>query len=344
MTDTPSQTEAMPERDAETLVDGKTARQRADEAHAQRLADEEAAATQEASRRKAAAAFAEGDSKFITNANALRSVWTSVDPNTEEFVDGVKLISNAKMKNGVFLLETVNSNAISWMQIPAGKDSTQEFIGLTASQAKKTPLNAAIADDIMAMQKARHGNQPVELIASSPQNMDILWLAAKRAGLEVKNAFPSPEALAAWDEYQKAAATAQEGVTLAEGETAAPEAEADATPAPKSAFAGDLGKPRAASSRFGAIEAELTEERLRSFDEEGLKALGKTIDEECKKGVPAQGTPEFQSLSRIVSSIDARQKEIDDLKIPGFDSTFMREAPAAQAAVTPQAKPAQREP
>ncbi len=310
---------------------------------------------------------------YLQKSSFFRETWGQVDTTTDDFAYGVQIITdispNQKGKNDHLNLKTVNGTELCWMKTSQEtKDGivTTEFIGLTKGQAQKTPLNDQIAEDIISIYKARHGNKPITLIGSSDEK-DILWLAAMKGGLTVSNHFPSAEFKAKWEAMQtqefgvEAAAkgdapTAEavsepqaeaHGASTAETDTAEEPNADKITSAPNSAFTGGLVKGHAepaSRNRFTAIEAALTEERLATFDEEGLKALGKTIDEECKKGLPAKGTPEYESLTRIVTSIDARQKEIEAQKKP--PSSFMQEAPATPTppAAGPHPKPGHREP
>ena len=303
---------------------------------------------------------------YLQKSSFFRETWGQVDTTTDDFAYGVQLVTdispNQKGNKEHLNLKTANGTEMCWMRThQETKDGivTSEFIGLTKGQAKKTPLNDQIAEDIISIYKARHGNKPITLIGSSAEK-DILWLAAMKGGLTVSNHFPSAEVKAQWEAMQTAefgVKAAAEGdaptAEVTEPETGTPEPPvvddktAEGKPAPKSTFTGGLvqgGAEAASRNRFTAIEAALTEERLATFDEEGLKALGKTIDEECKKGLPAKGTPEYESLTRIVTSIDARQKEIEAQK--KTPSSFMQGAPATPTppAASPQPKPGHREP
>lgn len=236
-----------------------------------------------AERLAAEVAANETQSRFV---EMMRARFADIDPTSLEFFTGVSNVADFDIdkKSQNVTVHTKSGHDVTLhnvvMRDLEGKPSQTEYIGLTTAQKKKTPLTDDLADVIIEMTMMR-GWTSIN-VHGSPQERDMLWLAAMKQGLEVKNFNPSAEYAAKWNamkgDYDPNAkydnnADAGEGFGVSGGGEAAAPASAF-LPAPEAAAPADkAAEPevkvaeaiKTSSSRFvatvddGIVDAEFTE-------------------------------------------------------------------------------------
>ncbi len=289
----------------------------------------------------------QAEAQFLSNSNFFRTVWDKVDVNTQDFAFGVQMLSHIEAhgnKKDHLTLSTHNGNQVCWMKTETegadGRMYEGEFFGLTKSMAKKTPLNDAIADDIMMMYKARHGDERPATLVGTLEEKDILWLAAMKAGVKVANHNPGAATMEQWQALKTPAA----GVTAAPGEEETPVAEdGPATTADEANALSRHARQTATSfispERLKYMQAEkveelLTEERLSAYTIEQLKQTVKALDERTRTdNVDNPAAPE--RLKEVQERAQKKLEEKEARQEPEQDASLSSVTRFAQAQQEP---------
>lgn len=182
--------------EAESLAEQERKRQ-------QREIEDKAFLTRQQQRADYQTRFADKDVTKFSTAETLQQLF-GADVGAVEFLVGVMNIGgveqNKKAPN-VFELKTVGGNVVSFIRSEQG-----EFFGLTAKQAKTTPMTDALADDIMVSIQAT-GKTHIALVGSIAEK-EIMWQAAQDHGLVVVGFTPRQELVDSYNARKEAAPAA----------------------------------------------------------------------------------------------------------------------------------------
>lgn len=139
--------------------------------------------------------------------NFFRTILSGADPASETFAAGISNIAHFVQNEATPHITELTSLAgskfchmIDTVNPGQPNQYKREFIGLTVGMAKAQPLTDKIADDIALMAKTNNWRE-IE-VHGTPQERDMLWLAAMKQGIKVVNHNPDADTRAKYDAFK----------------------------------------------------------------------------------------------------------------------------------------------
>jgi hypothetical protein len=215
--------------------------------------------------------------------------------------------------SGSLLLKLLNGQEVE-LSTKNINGKEREFIRLSGTGAGPHTLTQEAADGFMALGRSR-GWKKVDIYGSD-QEKDMLWLAAQREGLEVKNHEPSPAMKQKWAEEmaQKKDSSAPEKPSMEKAHLPAlPAPETSAAEEGSQFFKKEAGttKPMDEFSTWLEQKREEALDKMRQHTEKGETAMGAKFQAESIGLEDMHDAIRFKGLHLDKDEIETFQKISD---------------------------------